>query len=97
MKATLRIYQFFIRLNVCYKLLFRKYKHWVVFNLDDENLAKLLKEEEDFDVDATYCYLQPYIISQMVKHMAMNKSDVDLVLDKATFEAEAEIKYGNKS
>lgn len=77
------------RIRTAYKIIFRKYDHWVVLNVNDENLIKLLKEE-NFECDVEYHGLQPYVFRTMIKMVANEKDDNDMLLDKIIFEAEAE-------
>lgn len=80
--------KFKIRLHAAYRILFRKYNHWVILNVSDENLIKLLKDE-DFDTDMLYHGVQPYVFYRIIKMVSNSKDDIDMVLDKAKFEADA--------
>lgn len=80
-----------IRLRTCYEILFLKKRHWVFINVDRENLIKMLKEEE-FTVSMNYHGLQPYNIFCIVKMIAEKKDDIDMICDKAEFEADAIVK-----
>jgi hypothetical protein len=77
-----------IRLRVCYNILFRKYNHWAILNLDKDNLVKLLQDKE-FEADILYHGLQPYVCNRMIQMVANNFNDIDSICAKAEFEAEA--------
>jgi hypothetical protein len=83
-----------IRLAVAYKILFRKYDHWAILNVDQENFVKMVKEEP-FNVDISYHGVQPYGVHQIVRAVAKSKDEIDIILDKAQFEADA-IEYITK-
>ena len=68
----------------------RKYDHWVILNLDEVNLVELLKDN-DFEVDATYHGIQPYILHKMIERVSQDKDEIDMLLEKSAFEAEAEL------
>lgn len=69
-------------------------KHWFIVKQDTYNLTLLLKDK-DFDIDLLYYGLQPYGVWKIIKSMSYMKDDNDMILDKAKFEAEAEL-YKNK-
>ena len=75
------------KLIICYKVLFR-HKHCVVLNLDDDNLVNLLTDKET-DINVIYFGMQPYIYNKMIKDMASEIDDVDMICAKAEFEAKA--------
>jgi hypothetical protein len=77
-----------VRIIAAYRILFRKYNHWVILDVNDENLVKLLKNES-FDADILYHGVQPYIYYKMIKMVGNSKDDIDMLLDKAKFEADA--------
>jgi len=80
--------KFKIRLLAAYRILFKKYKHWVILDVSDENLVKLL-QDDDFDADVLYHGVQPYVFYKMIKMASNSKDDIDMCLDKAKFEADA--------
>ena len=72
--------KFYIRLLACYKILFRKYDHWVILDVDKDNLVKLLKDEP-FTSDVLYHGVQPYVFYKMIKNISTRKtSKVKLVV-----------------
>jgi hypothetical protein len=95
MKMKTKLYKLNLRFTAIYRILFRKYNHWAIINLDDENLVKLLKEE-DFTADCIFHGIQSYIFYRMVKKVGNYKSDIDMMLEKAEFEAKASI-YKNEN
>jgi hypothetical protein len=50
-----------------------------------------LFSDEDFDVEVMYYGLQPYVVQRMINQCSTVKDDIDMMLDKAQFEAEAEL------
>lgn len=79
-----------VRLIVCYRILFRKYDHWLIINLTDQELKKLLSGEE-FDTNSIYHGQRPYNVDILLKNAAANISDIDLICDRAAFDAEYEL------
>ena len=77
-----------IKCQILYRIITGKYKHFVVFNVDEENHLKLLKGE-DFDVDGKYYGIQHYCYLQMIKCLSNTIKDNDLICEKAHFEASA--------
>jgi hypothetical protein len=77
-----------IRLSVAFNILFGRYKHWAVLNISRDDLGNLVTDKP-FDVDIAYHGIQPYIYYKMVKKVANSKSDIDMILGKADFEANA--------
>jgi hypothetical protein len=84
-----------LRLKICWNVLFGKYKHYLLINIDKPNLIKLL-EDEPFQIDGFHCGLQPYTYFKIIKSLAATKDDIDMVLDKAQFEADAIVHSKNK-
>jgi len=80
--------KFYIRLLACYKILFRKYDHWVILDVDKDNLVKLLKDEP-FTSDVLYHGVQPYVFYKMIKNISNTTSEIDMICAKAEFEAAA--------
>ena len=77
-----------IRLKLCYNILFNKYRHYIVINVDKKNLRMALSGE-DFEVGGYYHGLQPYGYWLIIKNIAASKDDDDMILEKAKFEADA--------
>jgi hypothetical protein len=83
------------RLIACYRILFCKYKHWAILWLSEEDLSNLI-EEKPFNVDITYHGLQPYNYKSLIKNIADSYDEIELICDKAKYEADA-INYKNKN
>lgn len=79
-----------IRLKVCWWIITRKNGHWAIINLDQDNLIKLLKEE-DFSCDVTYHGIQPFVFYNMIKGIHDLHDEDDMFLEKIAFQAEAGI------
>lgn len=77
-----------IRLKAVYRIIFRKYNHWAILNIDNENILKMLQGEK-FECDVIYHGLQPYNMYCMIKQVSKSKDEIDMALDKALFEANA--------
>lgn len=92
-KSAIR--KFFIRVVTCWRIMTRKYDHWVLLNIDDENLIRLLKDK-DFEVTTPYHGTQPYVYNKMIQMVAKGFTEVDTVCAKAEFEAAAQ-EYINKT
>jgi hypothetical protein len=84
-----KMMKFKLRLISCYRILFCKWKHWVIINIDQDNLIHLLKEET-FGADILYHGVQPYIAYRMIKMVGNSQDDIDMALGKAEFQANAE-------
>lgn len=80
------------RIKAIWYILTKKYNHFVIINVDDESLKNQLSDQ-DYDVDILYCGLQPYNYYKMVIGLSKTKDDIDMVLMKAKFEADAFEKY----
>jgi hypothetical protein len=61
-----------------------------VLDISQEHMINLFSDE-DFDVEVMYYGLQPYVVQRMINQCSTVKDDVDMILDKAQFEAEAEL------
>lgn len=79
-----------VKLNILWKIITNQYKHFVVLDISQEHMINLFSDE-DFDVEVMYYGLQPYVVQRMINQCSTVKDDVDMMLDKAQFEAEAEL------
>lgn len=82
--------KFLIRIRTCYYILSRKYDNWFIVNVDKDNLIKILRDENTFDADLNYHGLRPYVVSRIIKMLSNAKDEVEMICDKANFEAEAQ-------
>jgi hypothetical protein len=82
-KAKVYFNKLSIRLKVCYKILFRKYDHFVLINVDMENLVKIIKDE-NFETNLVYHGVQPYLAYRMIEMVACDEDE--MILKKALFE-----------
>ncbi len=82
--------KFKIKLTVIWKIITNQYKHFAVLNLTQEQLINLFSDE-DFEVEVMYHGLQPYVVQRMINQCSTVKDNIDMMLDKAQFEAEAEL------
>lgn len=81
------------KLRACYRILFGKYNHWVIFNLPKKDLNNLLSGDS-YSLDITYHGIRPYIYKKIVKDYADNIDSIEFLCDKAQFEADS-IDYEN--
>ncbi len=78
------------RLKVCYRILFRKYDHWIILNLKEKEFINLISDN-DFEIDGDYHGMQPYIMRKMIRKCAdQNIKETDLLLDRIEFHADVE-------
>lgn len=89
MKLSRRITLFKKRLKVAFNILF-VYRHWFLVSLDSNNLRKLISED-DFEAKLLYHGLVNYNIKMICKNVVCDMDDIDWILEKAKFEADAEI------
>jgi len=83
------------RIRAAWKILVNPNLHWILISVSREEFIKHLKGE-DATVDFSYHKLQEYNFYDLVKRLADEKDDVDMMLGKAAFEAEAE-EYANRN
>lgn len=79
-----------VKLEVIWKIITNQYKHFVVLNLSEEDLVNLFSDK-DFEVEVMYHGLKPYVVQRMINQCSTVKDDIDMMLDKAQFEAEAQL------
>lgn len=75
------------KIKIIWNILFR-YEHFVLLHVDRKNLENLI-QDKDVDVQMMYVGLRPYLFFKLIKETGAMKSDIDMVLDKAQFEADA--------
>ena len=79
---------FLIRIKICWLIITQKHKHWVLLPLKEDDMISVLTDE-DFEIDATYHKMQPYVLNKMLKMYSEQLSDVDMILQKAKFQHDA--------
>ena len=79
------------RLSLAFGVLTMKYDHWVFISVDRENLTKSLRKE-DFEADLKYHGLQPYNVRYIISSIGNDIDPDALTLERAEFEAEAELR-----
>lgn len=81
-----------VRITLIWGLLTGKYKHFAFFHMDRNSLiGQLLDNPDGYDVQVKAHGLQFYNIQLIVTHMASQITPEDLMLEKAAFEAKAEL------
>ena len=78
-----------IRLSIGIKIIFNVYPHWAMFSITEENLVRLIKEEGEVDIQMHYHGLVKYNVYAISKLVAESRDEIDVLLDKAHYEAEA--------
>ena len=59
--------------------------------MSDDDFFKLLTDDEDFGAEIYHIGVQKYVLVKMFRTMNSFTDDIDMVLYKAEFEAEAEL------
>jgi hypothetical protein len=85
-----------VKITVIWKIITNQYKHFAVLNVTEENLVGLFSDE-DFEVELMYSGLQPYVVQRMINQCSTVRDNIDMMLDKAQFEAESELYNKKKS
>jgi hypothetical protein len=83
-----RINKLKTKLRACFQILFG-HRHWFMVSLDTENLKKLISED-DFRATVLYHGLVKYNVDTICKKNVDGIDEIDWILEKAKFEAEAE-------
>ena len=83
--------KFKIRLRACFRIMFRKYDHWVILNVSRNDL-ELLVRDKNFDVEVLYHGIQPYILYKIIQEVENGTDGIDMILEKAEFEHKADEK-----
>ena len=84
----------FVKIEIIWKIITNQYKHFVFLRLNEKDLVNLFSDK-DFEVEVMYLGLKPYLVQKIIKECAAAKDDIDMMLDKAQFEAEATIYLKN--
>jgi len=82
-----------IRLKTALNVLF-SYQHFFLINMSTDELKKYFSGE-DIDFHIINIGLHRHNLNQIIKDLSTTISDVDLILGKAQFEAEAELRKEN--
>lgn len=90
-----KIYKLKIKLLACYRILFG-HEHWFIVSLDTKNLKKLVSEDDEIEANILYHKLVKYNVNMLCKKIVENIDEIDWILEKAKFEAEAE-EYKNNN
>jgi len=91
-----KLNQLCYRLKVAWKIIVNPNLHWVFISLTNEEFLNYLKND-DIDISFSYHKLQEYNAWDIIKKVAECKDDVDMILGKAQFQAEAEEHYKSKN
>ena len=94
-KLKVNFFHFKIKLIACFRIFF-VHKHWFLICLDSENLLKLISEDDEYEVEVLYHGLVKYNVKKICKNAVSDMTDVDWILEKAQFEAEADLYNSSK-
>ena len=83
---------------VAWYVLTGKWRHFIIMNLDERNLTKMLMGERDYDVDIRYHGLQKYNFAQLIKECSefWTEEDMKRLRDKFVEEVESKSKVNNE-
>lgn len=84
----------FIRVRVCYNIMFMRHKHWFLVSVTDKELLEVFKDKNCTCL-ITYHRLDDYIVHEIIRRVYNSKDDIERILDKAAFQARADL-YSNK-
>ena len=73
---------------MAFRILTGKDKHFVLISVNRDSLVKIIMNQE-FSCNFKYLGCNPYLYFKMIKSIAASKDDIDMMLDKAKFEADA--------
>ena len=81
-----------ILLDMIRDLLLKRNPKFIIIRIDDENLIRTIKGDSDQDIQLqiSYLHLHEYLVNRIIKVISSHKDDIDMMLDKVTFEVEAE-------
>lgn len=77
-------------MSIAFNILFCRYNHFYITNIHRDQLVRLISEE-DFNVEIIHLGLHPYNVTIATKFLSNAKDEDDIVLEKADFDASAEL------
>lgn len=77
------------RLKVCWRILFGKYNHYVIINVNNDDFDNFTRGYA-YDIDFHYMGMNNYLSWSLVKEISTIKSDTDMILDKILEDAKME-------
>ena len=81
-----------VRLTLIWGLIIGKYKHFAFFHMDRGALiSQLVNDPDGYEIHVELHGLQRYNVTLMVMDYSSNIGPEDIILEKAAFEAEAEL------
>jgi hypothetical protein len=88
-KIKVSLKKLYVRVRTAIWILFHPEAHWFLISINEDNLINLIQEKEIEEVDLMYHGLVGYNINMLCKNISERKDEIDYMLDKAAFEAEA--------
>lgn len=80
------IRNFFARLKMCRIVFSGQWEHWIILNVDKQNLLHLLKSEP-YQIKSYFYGVKPFIYFKMVEDFANTIDEVEMLCDQAAFES----------
>ena len=93
MKTKLQLLK--LRLNMAKNVLFGHSHSMILIDINNDNLIKLVKGNA-VEFKISVYKLHPYLAFKSIKLISSTKDDLDMILDKAQFQADTEIYLKNK-
>ena len=89
-------YKFSIKVKIAYRILTQKYTNWAIISIDKKDLGPLL-EDKSYGIYITTHGLHEYAFYKLIKSVSAQKDNVDMLLDRAKFQAESELYTDEKN
>lgn len=87
-KIKTSIKLFVVRLKTAYEILFHPDKHWALIKLTPSEFVKSIGSG-DYEVEIMMHRMVKYNVMKIMKDTANSRDDVDFLLDRANYEADA--------
>jgi hypothetical protein len=88
-KTKIFLNKLWVRIYTAWWVITHPKAHWVLINITKDNLINLIQEKPLEELDLTYHGLVNYNIYMICKNIHESRDEIDYILDKAQFEANA--------
>jgi hypothetical protein len=88
-KTRIYLNKLWIRISTAWWIITNPKAHWFLTSIDEKNLTELIANNSLDEVNLKYHGLVRYNIFMICKKVYKSKDEVDYILDKAQFEADA--------
>ena len=78
-----------LRIKACWNILTQKKKHWVMLSVSEQDLIKLIKNE-DVEIEITYHKMQKFTYTKLIKMYGDHFDEVDMLQEQLRYELKAE-------